>query len=133
MSQENVEIVRMAYADLERGNLDAIFQLHGPEIDHQTTAEDPDAAIHQGRDAIWHYFGAWSESFPGLGAELEECLETPDGRVFATTRYTARARPGGVPMEWQQSHIYTVQEGKVVRAVEYFDRDQALKAAGLRE
>jgi ketosteroid isomerase-like protein len=133
MSEENVEIVRMAYSAFERGNLDAIFQLHGPEIECQMTAEDPDAAIHRGRDAIWHYFGEWSESFPGLSAELDECFETPDGRVFATIRYSAHARASGLPLEWRQSHIYTVQEGKVVRAVEYFDRDQALEAAGLSE
>jgi ketosteroid isomerase-like protein len=133
MSQENVEIVEMAYAAIERGDLGAIFQLHGPEIECQMTAEDPDAAIHRGRDAVWHYFGEWFESFPGLSVELEECFEIPDGRVFATVRYTAQARADDFLLEWRQSHIYTVQEGKVVRAVEYFDRDQALEAVGLRE
>jgi uncharacterized protein len=133
MSQENVEVVQMAYAALERGDIDAIFELHGPEIECQTSAEDPDPAIHRGRDAVWHYFGEWFESFLGLRAELEECFETPDGRVFVTVRYTGQVAASGVPVDWRQSHIYTLHGGKVVRAVEYFDRDQALEAAGLRE
>jgi ketosteroid isomerase-like protein len=131
MSQENVEIVQLAYAAFERGDLDAIFRLHGPGIEYQRSAEDPDIATHRGRDAVWRYFGEWSESFPGLSVELEECFETPDGRVFATVRYTGHAKASGVPLDWRQCHIYTVQEAKVVRAVEYFDRDQALEAAGL--
>ena len=36
-------------------------------------------------------------------------------------------------MDWRQSVVYTVQAGLIVRAEEYFDRNQALEAAGLQE
>ena len=133
MSQENVEIVRAAYDAFERGGLDALTQLHDPAIEWQTSAEDPDAATHRGRVAVRRYIEGYMETFPGFRAELEECVATPDGRVLTTTRYTGRARASGMDMDWRQSVVYTVESGLIVRAEEYFDRAEALEAAGLSE
>ena len=133
MSQENVEIVQAAYEAFERGDLNAVSQLHAPSIEWQASTEDPDAATHRGRDAVRRYFEGYMETFPGFRAELEECVAAPDGRVFTTTRYTGRARASGMDMDWRQSVVYTVQAGLIVRAEEYFDRDQGLEAARLRE
>jgi ketosteroid isomerase-like protein len=87
MSQENVEIVRAAYGAFERGDLDAVSQLHDPAIEWQTSAEDPDAATQRGRVAVRRYFG---DSFPGLRAELDECVTTPDGRLWRRDIATER-------------------------------------------
>jgi ketosteroid isomerase-like protein len=133
MSQENVELVRAAYDAFERGDLDAVSQLQDPVMEWQTSAEDPDAATHRGPVAVRRYFEGYMETFPGLRAELEECIGAPDGRVFTTVRYTGRARASGMDMDWRQSVVYTVESGLIVRAEEYFDRDEALEAAGLRE
>ena len=128
-----MEIVRAAYEAFERGDLEAISRLHDPAIEWQTSAEDPDAATHRGPEAVRRYFEGYMETFPGLRAELEECVGAPDGKVLATTRYTGRARASGMDMDWRQALVYTVQAGLIVRAEEYFDRDQALEAAGLSE
>ena len=133
MSEENVEIVRAAYEAFERGDLEAISQLQGAAIEWQTSAEDPDAATHRGREAVRRYFEGYMETFPGLRAELEECVGVSDRQVLATVRYTGRARASGMDMDWRQWLIYTVQAGLIVRAEEYFDRNQALEAAGLQE
>jgi ketosteroid isomerase-like protein len=133
MSQENVEIVRAAYDAFERGDLDGVSQLHDPAIEWQTSAEDPDVATHRGRVAVRRYFEGYMETFPGFRAELEECVAAPDRRVFTTTRYTGRARASGMDMDWRQSVVYTVECGLIVRAEEYFNREEALEAAGLRE
>ena len=133
MSQENVEVVRAAYDAFERGGLDALTQLHDPAIEWQTSPEDPDAATHKGRVTVRRYIQGYMETFPGFRAELEECVAAPDGRVLTTTRYTGRARASGMDMDWRQSVVYTVESGLIVRAEEYFDRDEARKAVGLRE
>jgi uncharacterized protein len=133
MSQENVDVVQVAYEAFERGDLDAVSQLHDPDIEWQTSTEDPDAATHRGPEAVRRYIEGYMEMFPGLRAEIEECFEVDDGRVVATIRYTGRARASGVDMDWRQTHVYTLQAGKFVRAVEYFDRAKALEAVGLPE
>jgi ketosteroid isomerase-like protein len=73
------------------------------------------------------------ESFPGLRAELEDCVEAPGDKVLAAVGYTGRARASGMEMDWRQWLVYTVDQGLIVRAEEYFKREEALEAAGLSE
>jgi ketosteroid isomerase-like protein len=133
MSQENVEVIRTAYEAFDRGDLEAVSRLHARTIEWQTSVEDPDAATHRGRVAVRRYIEGYMETFPGLRADLEECVEVPNDRVLATVRYTGRARASGMDMDWRQWLVYTIKDGMIVRAAEYFDRDQALEAAGLKE
>jgi len=60
------------------------------------SVEDPDAATHRGRVAVRRYIEGYMEMFPGLRADLEECVEAPGDRVLATIRYTGRARASGM-------------------------------------
>jgi ketosteroid isomerase-like protein len=133
MSEENVEVIRTAYEAFDRGDLEAVSRLHARTIEWQTSVEDPDAATHRGPVAVRHYIEGYMETFPGLRADLEECVEVPNDRVLATVRYTGRARASGMDMDWRQWLVYTIKDGMIVRAAEYFDRDQALEAAGLSE
>jgi ketosteroid isomerase-like protein len=133
MSQENVEVVTAAYNAFNRGDLEAVSKLQGTAIEWQTSVEDPDAATHRGRDSVRRYFEGWIESFPGLRAELEGCVEAPSDKVLAAVRYTGRARASGMEMDWRQWLVYTVDQGLIVRAEEYFKREEALQAAGLSE
>ena len=77
MSQENVEIVRAAYDAFERGDLDAVSELHDPAIEWQTSAEDPDAATHRGRVAVRHYFEGYMETFPDSEPNLKSASRRP--------------------------------------------------------
>ena len=133
MSQENVEVIRTAYEAFDRGDLEAVSRLHARTIEWQTSVEDPDAATHRGRVAVRRYIEGYMETFPRLRADLEECVEAGGDRVLATVRYTGRARASGMDMDWRQWLVYTIKDGMIVRAAEYFDRDQALEAAGLKE
>lgn len=42
------------------------------------------------------YIEGYVETFPGLRAGLEECVEAPGDRVLANIRYTGRARASGI-------------------------------------
>jgi ketosteroid isomerase-like protein len=56
-----------------------------------------------------------------------------DDRVFTWSRFTGRGRTSGAPADWYLAVNFTIRDGKVVRADEYFDRNEALEAAGLSE
>jgi ketosteroid isomerase-like protein len=133
MSHENVELTRSAFDAFNGGDLDAVTALHHPAIEWQTSAEDPDAAVHHGKEAVRRYFEQWLESFPGLRNEVEECFEVSGDRVFMTARWIGQGSASGVPMDWRLSVIFTFRDGTVIRAVEYFDRAEALQAVGLQE
>jgi ketosteroid isomerase-like protein len=134
MSQENVEILRRFAEVFQTGDLERVVsEFFDPEIEWRTSAEDPDAATHRGREAYKRYVEQWWESFEGLRAEVEEYIDAGDDHVFTWVRWTGRGRASGVDSDWHLAVNYTMRDGKVVLAEEYFDRAEALEAVGLRE
>ena len=133
MSQENVEILRPGFEALNARDLDRHYDVFDPEVEWQTSAEDPDAATHRGLQAYKRYLEQWLESFDGLHVDVEEYIDAGDDRVFTWCRYTGRGRASGAPADWYLAIIFTMRDGKIVRAEEYFNRDEALEAAGLSE
>jgi ketosteroid isomerase-like protein len=134
MSQRNVEVVSRLVEALNARDLDTYYvEFFDPEVEYQTSREDPDAATHRGRQAYKRYVEEWLESFDGLHIDVEEYIDVDDDRVFTWSRFTGRGRASGAPADWYLAVIFTLRDGKVVRAEEYFDRDEALEAAGLRE
>ena len=134
MSQENVEILRRFEKVFETRDMERIAsEFLDPEIEWQTSAEDPDAATHRGPEAYKRYVEQWWDSFEGLHAEVEEYIDASDERVFTWIRWTGRGRASGVDADWHLAIIYTMRDGKIVRAEEYFNREKALEAAGLSE
>jgi ketosteroid isomerase-like protein len=132
MSQENVEFVRRGVEALNARDLDRHYvEFFDPAVEWRTSAEDPDAATHRGLQAYKRYLEQWLDSFDGLQADVEECLDVGDGRVFTWIRYTGRGRESGVPADWYLAIIFTIRDSKIVRGEEYFDRAQALDAVGL--
>jgi ketosteroid isomerase-like protein len=134
MSRENVEIMRRAYDAFNRGDLDVLSaEFHDPQIEWQTSREDPDAAAHRGREDVRRYIGQWLDSFEGLRADVEEYIDAADDRVFTWARWTGRGRGSGIDAEWWLATVFTLRDGRVIRAEEYFNRSEALEAVGLSE
>jgi|SRR5437016_3463287 len=134
MSQENVEIIRRAYDALERGDLDLLAsEFYDPQIEWQTSREDPDAATHRGREAVRRYYDQWLDSFEGLHADVEEYIDAGMDRVFTWVRWTGRGRGSGIDAEWWLAIVYTLRAGRILKAEEYFDRGEALQTLGLSE
>jgi ketosteroid isomerase-like protein len=134
MSQENVEVVRRLREALNARDLDRYYvEFFDPEVEWQTSAEDPDATTHRGLQAYKRYLEQWLESFDRMHVDVEEFIDVGDDRVFTWCRYTGRGRASGAPADWHLAIIFTIRDGKIVRGEEYFDRDEALEAAGLTE
>ena len=51
--------------------------------------------------------------------------------MFVWTRFTGHGADSGAAMEMELAHIITIEDGKTRRTQEYFDRAEALAAAGL--
>ena len=131
---ENVEILRRSADAFAAGDLDLyIDEFVAPDVVWCTSAEDPDAGIHTGREAFRRYLEQWLDSFEGLWAEVEEWIDAGDDRVFAWARWTGRGRTSGLDADWHLAVIYTLCDGRISRGEEYFDRAEGLKAAGLAE
>jgi ketosteroid isomerase-like protein len=131
MSQENVEAVRRQHQHFRRSG-EVLPEIYHPDAEWVAAREDPDAATYRGLDAIRGYFVQWVEMFEGIDFRGEELIDAGD-KVFAWIRVSGTGTASGVPVELEQAQIWTFRDGKVGRVEEYFDRDEALEAAGLRE
>ena len=53
--------------------------------------------------------------------------------MFLWVRFSGHGGGSGVPIDMQLAHVWTLRDGKAAGVVEYFDRAEALEAAGLSE
>jgi ketosteroid isomerase-like protein len=133
MSQENVELVRDAAVAFNRRDLDAWSEYIADDIDYRAVEGAPDdhGPIH-GKDALSVYLQDWLDTFDEFKSEPIELIEAGDDKVVAVTRISGRAKLSGVETDLTYAALYTIRDGKIVRGREFWTRDEALEAAGLR-
>jgi ketosteroid isomerase-like protein len=137
MSQENVEganveFVLDGYARFNAGERVPELWFFTPDAEYHAAREDPDSAIHRGLDAVRRQYARWVESYPDLTVTPLEAKGNGD-KVFLWVRFSGHGGGSGAPVEMEIAHLLTMRDGRAARIVEYFDRAEALKAAGLSE
>ncbi len=126
MSRENVELVRRGYEAYDKGDLDAVLATFHPEIEWKQVEQPEPAHGHQGVLSAWN---EWSEPFEeDLRAEVQELIDAGDD-VIAVVRHRGSGRHSGVKIDMRTYLVYTVENGRVVRMIEYLTKEEAL--AGL--
>ena len=132
MSQENVEVVRRAFAEPERGN----FWV--PEFFHPNVRVvwlDPLAAGKretEGLDGLSQGIKGWVTSFDNVTTEAERIIDAGD-QVAVIAAWHGRGKTSGVDVEWRYGAVWTLRNGKVISLVSYSEPAEALKAVGLEE
>ena len=64
------------------------------------------------------------------GLTLDGFTELPDGRLLADVTFDLAGKRSGAPFHKRAAVIYTVGEGKIVRAEHFMDRSAARDATG---
>ena len=133
MSEENVEIVRRLFGQWATGDLTA--DLFDRDIEYSRTgAETPDMEGRWlGRDELSTAMREYLRAFSDLRIEAERIIDLSGDRVLVLSRHTARGKQSGVPIEHEIGDLFTLRDGKIVRYDSYWDRAEALAAAGLSE
>jgi ketosteroid isomerase-like protein len=131
MSRENLEMVRRQHEHFNRTG-EVLAESYRSDAEWMTAREDPDPATHRGLEAIRGYFAQWTGMFESIDLRDDELIDAGD-KVFAWIRISGHGAASGASVEMEQAQVWTFREGKVVRVEEYFDRAEALQAAGLSE
>jgi len=132
MSQENVELTRLGYEAVNRGDIDGLLDLCAPDVEwHDPLAIDTSAVT--GKDAIRAFFETVMEPWEQLRREPEEIIDLGRDRVLVLFHMTGRGKRSGIEVEGRGGDLLTIREGRLARWVAYPDRAQALEAAGLKE
>ena len=131
MSQENVDVVRALYETWNgpRGEEGVIAFLSD---DFEFV--NPDYAVEPGTR---HGHAGWSHAMKSLqaafhhhGHEIGETRDLGD-RVLCFTTFVARTSADSPEFRQDESHLWTLRAGKVIRLQWFHDRREALEAAGL--
>ena len=131
MSQENVEVVRATFDAWNAGDMDAFRELHDPEVIAQTVENWPERGPYVGREAVMREFELIREAWDADSIEPISDLIDAGNRVVV--RLSWRGAGHGPDANIEMSYVARLREGKI-HYIEYFwDHDEALEAAGLRE
>jgi ketosteroid isomerase-like protein len=135
MSQENnIEIVRDGLEAFNRGDLDAWFEYMADDIDYRAAegALDDHGPI-KGKDALRAFVQDWLDMFDDFRAEAVELMEAGEDKVIVVVRISGRAKLSGVETDLTYAELWRLRNGKVAWGRQYWTRNEALEAAGLRD
>lgn len=131
MPQENIEIVRrLAEAFDERG-FDGAREFFDPDIEWHEDPSFPEAGVYQGMDAVEAYARQFMSEFAEMHYHAVDLTDLDD-QVIANMRISGEGQASGAAFEISAWWVFALREGKVIRCHAYLDREQALKAAGLK-
>jgi ketosteroid isomerase-like protein len=133
MSRENVEIVEILMAAVNRRDIDTFAGVTTSDFEwFPVFAARVEGDVYRGREGIEMFLGEVDETWEEFRPMPEEDRDLGD-RVLALGRLKTRGRASGVPSDSPWGGIYDVRGGKISRIRTYLDHGEALRAARLSE
>lgn len=133
MSQQNVEIVRRAYEQFTAtGQL--VAEIASPDFvwDMSNFHGWPEQQAYEGVAGTEAFLRDWIAAWDDWELELE-ALEDAGDKVVGLVRQRGRSRSAGMLVEMSFAQVWTLRDGKQTRMEMFSDRDEALRAVGLKE
>ncbi len=133
MTQENAEIMRRAYATLEKQGVEEMLAFAHPDFEMTTLASlasEPDT--YRGHDGVRRYFDSFGDAMEGVYLEGLEFIPAGD-KVMAVASLRARGRSTGIEAEQRAFLVWTLRDGLVIGLEAFPERAEALEAARLEE
>jgi ketosteroid isomerase-like protein len=136
MAEENVEILRRIYTAWEAGDFTLQADAFDPQIVFFRTGDELSglglAGKWRGLAEVGEALREWLRAWENLRIEAQEFRDLGE-RVLVLDRHIATGKRSGVPLDHEMGQVVTVREGRIVRWDAYWNRPEALEAAGLTE
>jgi ketosteroid isomerase-like protein len=136
MSQENVEIVRVAFEAWNARPGEPDFAYFHPELVYHPRADEPDPNPHVGREAYERLILGFVESFSKVTFDVLELIDAGDYVIASTVLHAVprgQESASGAGVNDTYVFVYRLRDGLVVEGWEYRTRQEALEAVGLSE
>lgn len=130
MPQGNVAVVRGVYDAFARGDAEAIFGLAHPEVEVFQSSRLPWGGQYRGHEGLGEFLTKLTGAVESE-VEPERLIDDEEGHVVQTGRTRGRVRATGKPFDVPETHVWTVEDGKVVRFESYIDTPKMREALGL--
>ena len=130
MSEENVQLVRLAIEAFARRDLDAVESDPDVEVDW-SRSRGVEAGVYRGREASHRFWNTFHETFGRTIVTPEEFIEHGD-YVIVLDRTHMWGRDG-IEVEARNVTLVTLRNGRILQWRLCRDRAEALRAVGLEE
>ena len=121
--QENVGVVRAAYAAFQRGDIPGLIEMLTDDIDWWTPGtpgQIPYAGRLSGRAAVGGFFEKLAATEEFTHFEPQEFIAQGE-KVVVTGRYRGRTKPAGRDYDLDWLHVFNVRDGRIASFREYLD------------
>jgi ketosteroid isomerase-like protein len=129
MPLDNVAATRDAYAVFDT-DLEALLGLLDPEIEWVSPADAIEPGVRRGLDGV-------RAAYADTAAAWDDATHTPDDfeavgadKVLVDVTFRGHGRGSGMDAERAEFHVWTLRDGRAVRFEWFYQREQALAAAG---
>jgi ketosteroid isomerase-like protein len=129
MAHDNVELVTQAYRSFDT-DIDGLLDTLDPSIEWVSPADAIEPGTRRGHAGVRAAFAATAMAWEDATHTPDEYLET-DERVMVTITFRGHGRGSGMRAERSEFHVWTVRNGSIVRFEWFYQRADALIAAGL--
>jgi ketosteroid isomerase-like protein len=130
MSLDNVEVVRSIFNAWAEEGSPVDSGLLDPEIEWVNPPDAVEPGTRRGLDSFGAAAASISDTFAGLGVDIDEMLDAGD-RVVVLATLRGRGRSSGADLDSRQGYVWTLRDGKATRFEWFNSPDEALQAAGL--
>ena len=132
MSQENVDLVRLAIDSINRGRLAMEDTADDFEMDWSNSV-GPLKGVYRGVEQVNEVLQSFREAWDQLRWDIQEVMDLEGERVLLVNRVRMRGRTSHVEVEATGIQIWTICNGKLASVKLYQSKAEALEAAGLSE
>jgi ketosteroid isomerase-like protein len=119
----NLELVRSIYADWERGDFSRV-DWADPEIEY-AIADGPDPGTVRGLAAMTGRAREQLRPAKDLKLMPLEIRELDGERVLVLIGSSARGKSSGIEIQFQQTHVLHVRDGKIAQITIHYERTPA--------
>jgi ketosteroid isomerase-like protein len=136
MSQENVEVVRSAYAAINERDFDALATLTALDwVFDFSRSVGPQRGVYRGHGEIARFAASMDEAFERFQLTPIKFVVGAGGRIVSRHRLSAKGRSSGLELERvpDVAVLWEFRDGKIIRATLYQHPSEALEAVGLSE
>jgi ketosteroid isomerase-like protein len=131
VSEQNVAAAKRIYAARNRGDVEAVLYEFHPDATWQPHLATLGGRPIHGHDEIRAYMNSLQEDWTGFRHEPEEFFDAGD-KVVAFLHTYAQGRGSGADVYMAVAHVLEFDDGKCSGYVSYGDREEAMRAAGLK-
>ncbi len=133
VADDNIELVRHAIDVFNAGDVDAFVDLFTDDGEVETDRRFPEGGTFSGRESVRRLIAGLHQGWQGGSAVTTKKMRRAGDSVLATLEWHATGERSGIDVSSDWLALWTLRDGRIARLRFFYDRAEALEAAGLQE